>query len=934
MPGVKNISSFALVCLLFIFSGAAGLILQLVWTRKIALMFGSTVQSASITAAAFMLGLGLGAYLASRLSGRASNLLRAFGILELGVAVSALVVTVSIPHVTSMALVLCASLEAPWALALVKFVTVFALLLVPCTGMGATLPILTQLFVARSPGEFGKILGTLYAVNTLGAAAGALAVDFVLVKSFGVWATALTAVAFDGCVGLGCVVLSYRLEEASVLTSARQGQAYPGLLRFLLFCSGFCGLALEIIWTRMLVFFSGTDVYAYALVLVWFLTGLVIGGAMATRFADSLQKPQLAIAGMFVLLGGSSLFSMLTAEWLRSFHLTYEWIPFELRRVVGDGCIILPSTIVLGMLFPLVSRLVYDRLGEASRSVGEAYIWNTCGSIAGSLGAGFLMIPYWGLQASLTATAVAAALAGVIALAACPSRNSAWGWGTAATAGALVVVSLSLSPERMVRALYGPRFPNIVAYGEDQYGSVALIREWEDFEATYCKNLYVDGFQMMANNLRSRRYASILAAVPVLLHDEPQDALVICLGLANTLRAVKTLGEETQVDCVELSPKVAETLRRHADAEDTLDSPRVSIIFQDGRNHLLTTSKRYDVIIAEPPPPRHARIVNLYSREYYENCRRALKKGGIVSHWLPLNHLTPFQARTILRAFQDVFPHTYLWQGADLHLCLVGSLEPIEIELEVLEGRVARHREFLNRFGLGSSELFLATFLRGPEAIRDYVADTPPLTDDMPYIEYPELGTILPGSEQVDHNFFQFDPSDSLPGLGTESWEELDRARRALKSLRLAHYGAWGDPVVDYLTQTYLARSSLSLFPDNIYFQTTTGSSQAQLEKAATQAEQKKSYEILLRLATARFVRGQDTASLAILTQLEKTGLPDSYLPMVLLLKAAVLEELHRPKESRNLLESLSERGDTSFARIARGALAAGSVKATLGSSW
>ncbi len=846
------------VCVLFFCSGASGLVLQVVWARRLALVFGTTVQAAATVSGAFLLGLGLGAWLVGRTLSGAARLLGWFGILELVVGVSGLAVTVSIPHVTPVAVWLAGGIPGPYVAAL-RFAAIFALLITPCTAMGATLPVLTHFLTRRYPNRFGMILGLLYAINTLGGAVGVLATDFLLVANLGVVEAASLASAFDCAVGITALLLAR--STLPVERDCDEPPGKPAALPWTVLCpliaSGFCGLALEIIWTRMMVFFNGADIYAYALVLGTYLLGLVVGSLIFSRSGD-LAHPEAWTAILFGLLAWASLLSLPAAGLARSLSASpaaYAGPLQEAQRLMIDALVILPATVVLGAMFPLLSSLLFRFLGQAGASVGRAYLWNTLGSLCGALGAGFVIIPRLGLQGSLHLVCGAAAVTSLLCLAAVRSGRVriAVAGGTVLLGAALLLIPSTL----LVSVLQGKDYQNLLYHGEDAAGAVALVRQWNGWEVDFNDNLKTDGTLMMANDIRSKRYATLLAVAPAMLHDSPRHVLVICLGLANTLTAAVNMKQTDQVTCVELCPKVAEAIRMLPYAAATLQSTKVTLHYDDGRNFLLSRSQQFDIITAEPPPPHNAGSINLYSREYFELCRSRLKPGGLLSHWLPIGQLSSFESRGILRAFQEVFPHTYLWEGADYHLCLLGSLVPLKLDSSRLRARFASNREWLRPVGLEDPDFFLATCLRGPDEIRRYVSGVSPLTDNHPYVQN------FRGGEPSDVNFF-FGGSGPEQILGTVPTPATREGRAALRDLRHMLFGSSHDPYRDRLIQNELAREVTRRVPDNAYLLASTRSSDRHLAWFSHRSVQRsRNGEDLYEVARIHYVRGRDMEALA-----------------------------------------------------------------------
>jgi spermidine synthase len=605
---------------LFTLSGFGGLIFQVVWTRKLGLLLGSTIQSASITSSSFLLGLSLGAYFAGRVGATVKNPLRRFAQLEMAIAVSGLTVTFLIP-----------ALHRVVAYKLTLLLAV-VLILIPALFMGATLPLLTQYHTLRSS-SFVKVLAFLYAANTLGAAAGAFCTDFLLVKELGVNGTAFVAAGCDSLVALLAFVLSNRASGRATSAATNETNvvgSIPKLPLLLIAVAGFCGLGLEIAWTRLLVFFNGTDIYAFSLVLSIYLFGIVIGSLLVGQLGPRVAEEWLLV-GLLLFLAAWVWLSMFGLE--QAGQLT-AWLAGDLsrtaRRIASCFVLLLVPTTVLGAIFPTATGLVQREALDPARSVGYSYLWNTVGSVSGALITGFVFLPRLGLQNTLQVLCSVAALGGTIAL----LHNSGWKKRLASLVGFLLLVcAWWVTPSSMLLTFFYDRGGDRLIYAtDDHYGAVALIEQFNVTEAQHYKNLIVDGYNMAGNSLNAQRYTTQLGLLPAVLGSEPKDVLIVALGLANTLTILESLDTVQRIDCVELSSKVPETIRHLDRVPPVLDSDKVNLIIGDGRHHLLTTTRTYDVITAEPPPPTEAGIVIL---ESISNCAvDVLTRAG----WWPIGY--------------------------------------------------------------------------------------------------------------------------------------------------------------------------------------------------------------------------------------------------------------------------------------------------------
>lgn len=812
---------FLFLTFLFFLSGFSGLVLQVIWTRKIALVFGSTIISASITIAAFMFGLGLGAYIAGRaISGR-KNLIFLYAVLELSIGISAFIVTLLIPSFTPFSVLISNSLFNIKVLQLiVKFLVVFITLLIPCTAMGATLPVLTQAFTGKDE-NFGRTLGILYAINTLGASMGAFLSDFVLVELTGVMETAFFAGTINILVSLGAFIYSRNME-----TKINEDLMLPEKVKadrsayFIFAFTGFCSIAYEILWVRMLVFFNGCDVFAFSSMLTTFLMGIVLGSFFISIFINKIKDKKLALGIMLLITGFFSFtINILAIGWLvpvRNYIIDFFSLSFPLDRFLANGMLMLPCTILFGAIFPLNSKILQEKIRHPGQTVGDAYLWNTFGSIAGSLCAGFLIIPFLGLQDSISLLSSLIILSGTLYILFTVEKNIKIKV-IASVLFLLIITAIFTIPRDMVIRgvyyIYIKDDKNIIYQTEDIYSSIALIREWDNFDHDYTVNLITDGYNMASNNFTSKRYAMSLSLVPALIHDNPDDILVIAMGLTNTLYGAQDLNITKQVDCVELSGAVAFAVKKLEHAKKALNSPKVEVIINDGRNYLLTTEKKYDIITAEPPPPINAGIVNLYSKEYYELCKKSLKHGGIVTQWLPIAQMSAFEARTIIRAFQDVFPFTYLWGWDDLNFCLMGSSEELSVDYSRLKQRISDNEELMDSIGLGEAEIFMAGFLKGPDSLREYCQGTPPLTDNRPYIQY-SRGNWIP-----DREYYLYEEDGNKISINNgDNEKEIAKGLLATELLRQYNKTNSGSDYLDVFARTLLSKEILNLYGENRYF--------------------------------------------------------------------------------------------------------------------
>jgi spermidine synthase len=712
---------------LFLLSGFSALVYQVVWLRMLSLVFGVTVYAASAVLTSFMGGLALGAWLGGRLADRVRDPLRTFGVVEIGVGVSALVV----PAVLDLPGTVYAAIHgrAPDALPLLTVARLLCsalVLLVPTTLMGASLPLLARYVSLRGERAASRI-GALYAVNTTGAIAGAVLAGFVLIGELGIAATIRLAVTGNLAVGLAALALA-ALSSRVVQAGAARGPAEDEpetreqrrvLVVFAL--AGFAGLALEVVWFRILVQFITATTYAFTTMLAVVLLGIAVGSAAAAARIGRLADPVRALARVQIATGVLVVLSMAALAW------TYSrgW------RTSGmiQACVVamLPATTLMGAAFPLgLAAWLGGRRRDVGRRVGILYAINVCGAVVGALAGGFVLLPLLGSRGSLIAVAAIYALSGSLLM---DARARSAGVRYGAVAAVLTAAAVLVLPEfhQAVLARRHGRFDRVVFRAEGVQTTAAV-----HFQPPGQRVLYLDGLHQANDSEAMVRVHAEIGHLPMLLHPDPRRALVIGLGGGVTAGAASA--HDTTMDVVELARSVVAAAPFFAHVNrNLLERPNVRLRVDDGRNYLLLTRERYDVLTADIIQPIHAGAGNLYSREYFALARRVLRDGGLMLQWV--GHRDDDHYKLIMRTFLDVFPDATLWSGGTL---MVGGLEPLRISRPAVERQIADPdtRIELARVGLDSYEALLRRYTAGPGEMRAFVGDGPLLTDDRPLLEY------------------------------------------------------------------------------------------------------------------------------------------------------------------------------------------------------
>lgn len=739
--------------LLLFASGACALVYQVVWVRQLLLVVGSTAAAVTTVLSVFMAGLGFGAWLFGSAADRSRAPLKMYGYLELGIGLYALVlpalIAASMPPYVQLARHLAGE---PELLLPLRVALGFLLLLVPTVLMGGTLPVLIR-HVSRSLEGFGADFGVLYGANLAGGVVGSLAAGFVLIRVFGVQGASTAAATGNIVVALAALILAARTGGAGVgaragVAEARKRTEIPDGMRPLVwttvFLSGLLSMAFEILWTRILVFPLGSTVYAFTVILATFLAGLALGSRLfvalegRARPLDTLAVALLAAGVAALMLAPVSTRSRTVIVALSSW-LGWTGDVFLAGTAICTALVVLVPATLMGLALPLVTRLLVDDLALAGGRVGAVYLVNTVGCVLGSVLTGFALIPLLGLKGTLLLLAgIQLALGGAFLLGAEPV--SVRSLRRLVPAGAFVVIGF-VAASQLLRGA-NPFDPALQSRGEDApavaahhdgIGASVSVLRYPGAATT----LRIDGFEAASNRVMAG-YMPMMTHIPMLLHPDPRRLLVICFGTGSTAGA-GLLHAGARIDVVDINRTVFGfaphfVAVNHGVARD----PRARLVVDDGRNFLLTTAERYDVITAEPMPPHHAGVVNLYSKEYYELARARLAAGGLVVQWLPMHQLTRDESLQILRTVQDVFPETTLWLHSDTGIVVARRDGPVRIDL----ARVARAlesgplRDELDELGVRTPIDFARLHALGPDEIRAVTSSATAVTDDRPSLEF------------------------------------------------------------------------------------------------------------------------------------------------------------------------------------------------------
>ncbi len=676
--------------ILFFLSGAAALAYEVLWMRRFSVLLGATAPAVAAALTAFFVGLGLGSYVLGRLAPRLIRPLRAFAVLEIATAVSALAVE---PLLGAMQPVYASLYDLSGehvALQITLRVGVAVIaVLIPATCMGGTLPVLAH-FVAARAQSLGVRAGGLYAVNTLGAACGALAVPAVLLPSFGAAGALGAVVTTSVLIAMGALLLARAPEDepaaAPVKPKPRAKRDRARTLRggtlALAFVSGAITLGLEALATRAFALVHENSVYSFATVVAVFLAGLGAGAAVARAAlqrgvtARALVAIGWAGAGAWMVVLPALFVSVTGLDYVAGGRLLAH--EAHLGALVAAG--LLAPSVLLGLALPALMQEEGEAAGQGGPAVGAVLAANTAGAIVGPLLVLFALAPAAGLWNATALLGGMSIACGALASSAArrPVRRA-----VAGAVGIAIVASLVAPPGALPRMkLSGSN--RLLDLREGAFGSVAVI-EHDGHRRIKLNNFYVLGGSAAAGDERLQGH------IPLLLHPKPERVAYLGLGTGISLSAI-AFHPVREVLALELVPDVTAAARTwFADANlGVLADPRVRVRAEDARSYVGATHARFDVVVGDLVVPWRRGESSLFTRDSFEAVRRVLAPGGLYCQWVPLYQISEAEFDSITASFLDVFPRATLWRdfnAGQAIAALVGHTDPGGLDPAVADAR-------------------------------------------------------------------------------------------------------------------------------------------------------------------------------------------------------------------------------------------------------
>ena len=766
----------SIIGLLFVISGALGLIYQIVWFKYLSLFLGNTTYAQTIVLATFMAGLALGSAWWGRKVDRSPQPLKLYALLELGIGIYCLLYPKLLELLKDTFISIIVSSQLPsggTAVLLLKLLTSLCSLLVPTILMGGTLPILVR-FISQSVEESGRNVAVLYFLNSFGAIIGSMLAGFFFIRLLGLSTTIYSAAVTNILIGGLCILFVGEecrgWKYAKLKNHKKQEILFPRREIILAIAvagiSGLAAMMYEVTWVRLLIPVIGSSTYSFSLMLVAFISGITIGSFIVSALVQRVKNLSLLLAlcqvgivlSMLVTL---PLYARIPYEFwkvasiLTRSETTYP-IYLTIQFLFGFSLMIVP-TIFLGMSLPVATRIAARGIDVLGKSVGNVFAVNTLGTVIGSLLAGLVLIPLIGVKHTIEVGIGCNLCAGLLVLlfTGAASRRQVFG-ALSVILFTVVIYSVFVPNWSQGMMLFGvfrqtntdikppasyEEFVNQVTPAKVLYykeGTMATIGVIEAEPQNDKQKILIINGKPDASSHGDLPTQLLCGQLPCLLHKNPQNVLVVGMGSGITVGSILTHPVK-RVDCVEIIPEMVEAVSHFDDVNyRPFSDPRTNLFIEDALAYLKLTSQKYDVIVNEPTNPWIAGVGNLFTTEFFEACKRRMNPGGLMLQWFHLYEMNDNLFKMVVRTFQSSFTYVSMWQPLDMDMIMIGSDQPISIDYDKIQTAmtVKKINEDMQRIHIPDATTLLSLEMLSPESVFRYIGVGDLNTEDHPRLEY------------------------------------------------------------------------------------------------------------------------------------------------------------------------------------------------------
>ncbi len=725
--------------LLFFLSGISGLIYEVVWLRMLSRVLGVTNFATTVTLAAYMLGLGIGSYIWGKIADRDKNPLKTFALLQISIVITVFLVPVFLNMAITFYKFIFIKSNGSFAfVAFARILIAFFILLIPTILMGGTLPVIVN-YATRKNKEYGNNLSILYGVNTLGAVFGVVLSGYFTIGFFGENESVLLGIVINLFVVYGILQLDKKeskLEHENITQEDKTrytfGDLFTDKIRYLIlvsiFISGFTALSYEIIWNRLLILYLEVSIYAFSGMLAVYLTGISLGSLFLSRIIKYIKKPLMFFGVLEIILGFLSILKL---------YLFPGFAHNTEGKILATFTLVLPTTFVFGMIFPLAAICYNKKIENSGTTTGMIYIFNISGNVLGSLITGFFLIGFLGSTKTVIILALINTILGYILLS-LEKEKLKVNNTVALTAITLIVLFAVIIVKQDVffrtffeKNRFIPHYFKLFLHKETIQGVVT------SFEYAGAKHLNINGI----GQTKLCTETKLMAHIPYFMADNPKKFLIICFGMGTILKSA-AIYKELSIDVVELVPELYNCFEfYHPEAKNLLNEKRIRLYGEDGRNFLLITNEKYDIISIDPSPPiDSAGTVNLYTKEFFKLCKEHLTESGVMCLWFP-GGKTDEDNWMIINTFSSVFQYVNIWKGPDnWGFYLTGKNKEEKINIKKLED-MYKNSDFVNditEYGsqCSTADKFLGLLFTNIDQELKKARRYPVITDNNPYTEF------------------------------------------------------------------------------------------------------------------------------------------------------------------------------------------------------
>lgn len=795
--------------LLFIGSGCAALIYEVVWFQLLQLVIGSSAVSLGVLLGTFMGGMCLGSIGLARVISAREHPLRVYAWLEIGIGIIGLLVLFGMP--------LLAGLYTSWAgtgvlSILIRGLAAAICLLPPTLLMGATLPAISR-WVKSSP-EGVAWLGYFYGGNIAGGVMGCLLAGFYLLRVHDVGIATYVAVALNFLVGGLALAIArvapYEAEKAEPMVAPERAVGAWAVYATI-GISGMTALGAQVLWARSLSLIFGATTYTFSLILAVFLVGLGIGSTIGAGMAARLDRPRLALGWAQLAICAA----LAWASYMLTDSLPYwpidpsisstPWFNFQLDFVRAFW-VVLPGAILWGASFPLALASVASGGKDPARLVGGVYAANTLGAIVGSAATSLLFVVWLGTQRTQQVLIVLSAMAALLMLDAATSEAEAkTGKSRFRLAGTLMLVGAMAAAVLLARSVND--VPGLlVAYGRytaSRVGTADVIYKGEGWNASVAVtrlsngvlNYHNAGKVQASSEPQDMRLQRMLGHMTTLIPKTPKDVLVIGCGAGVTAGAVSIDPRVERLTIAEIEPLVPQVVSKYFGEQNffVVDNPKTRIVLDDARHFLLTTDETFDAITSDPLDPWVKGAAMLYTREFFETVKSRLRPGGVMTLFVQLYESNTEAVKSEIATFLEAFPNGVVWgntnQGVGYDLVLLGMKDggPInvdEVQAVLSSPELQPVARSLGEVGMFSAVDLFSNYAGTPRDLAPWLADAQINRDRNLRLQYlAGLGAHLYRSDVIYADMLRY-ASDYPEGLFEGSEETLQQLRYGIRRMQ------------------------------------------------------------------------------------------------------------------------------------------------------